>query len=260
MGQHPWAQSTRWFSNPSMPDPLQKLPLELWSWCIQLAIDGQRAGPLEFIMVSRRWESIVLDSPVLWTQIHLNNEEDEMALVSTFLQLSKRCPLHVDILTELPTTSSLVLIADHSFRIRTISIRPGASNTITALYTEQWRRTASFTMTSLLNGLLPSDIKCTRCFGNTLRDKGQWYYSVILMHFTMAARVHGRNHIVHTDLPDIQRTFGLWGEHIARCVTRHSIMEKVVLNAAQCHPQCDKSGLWRPNGFYSFDYQARFLW
>jgi hypothetical protein len=208
-----------------MADPLQVLPLELWSWCIQLAIDGQRAGPLEFMTVSRRWERTLLDLPFLWNQIYLHNEEDEMALVSTFLHLSKRSPLHVDIQTVLPNTSCLELIAQHSSRIRTISIRPGASN-ITALYTEQWQRAASFTMASLLDGLLPSDIKHTSCFGNTFRDNGQWYYSVILMHFTMETRVYERNHIGNTDLPDMQRSFCLWEEHIARCVTRHSSLWK----------------------------------
>jgi hypothetical protein len=214
-----------------MPDPLQVLPLELWSRCMQLAIDGQRAGPLEFIMVSRRWESILLGLPVLWSRIYLCNEEDEMALVSTFLHLSKESPLHLEILTVLPTTSSLELLAEHSPRIRTISIRPGASNTMTALYTEQWKRAASFAMASLLNGLLPSDIKHSFCFGNTFPANGQWYYSVILMHFTMEARVHEQNHIVHTNLPDIQWTFGMWGEHIARCVTRRSSHRK---SGAEC--------------------------
>jgi hypothetical protein len=199
-----------------MPDPLQKLPLELWSWCIQLAIDGQRTGPLEFIMVSRRWQNILLDSPVLWTRIYLHNEEDEMALVSTFLHFSKRSPLHVEIMTVLPTTSSLELIAEHNSRIRTISIRPGASNTMTAAYTEQWIQAASFTMASLLAGLLSLDIKHTSCFGNTFRDNDRWHYSVILMHITLEASVHEQNRIVHTDLPDMQRAVCLWEEHIAR--------------------------------------------
>jgi hypothetical protein len=212
-----------------MPDPLQVLPLELWISCIQLAIDGQRAGPLEFIMVSRQWGSAVLDSPVLWTQIHLQNEEDEMALVSTFLHLSKSSPLYVDIQTILPTTTSLELIAGHSYRIKTISIRPGASNTITALYTEQWELAASFTMTSLLNGLLPSDIKYTRCFGNTFRENDRWYYSVILMQFT----IEERNRIVHVDSSDMQMSFCLWEEHITRCYPVLWSMEKVVLNASK---------------------------
>jgi hypothetical protein len=199
-----------------MPDPLQVLPLELWSWCIQLAIDGQRNGPLEFIMVSRRWQSTLLDSPVLWNQIYLHNEEDEMALVSTFLHLSKGSPLHVEILTVLPTTSSLELIAKHSSRVRTISIRPGASNTMTALYMEQWTRAASFTMATLLNGRLPSNIKHTSCFGNTFCDNGQWYYSVILMHCTMETRV---DRTVYTDM---HRLYCLWEEHIARYVAQYS--------------------------------------
>jgi hypothetical protein len=216
-----------------MPDPLQVLPLELWSWCIQLAIDGQRTGPLEFIMVSRRWERVVLDTPLLWNQIHLCNEEDEMALVSTFLHLSKRSSLHVDIQTVLPSTGSLELIAAHNSRVRTISIRPGASNTMTALYMEQWTRAASFTLASLLNRLPPSHIKRTSCFGNTFRDNGQWYYSVILMQFTTETRVHERNRIDYTELPGMQRSFCLWEGHIARCVTWCLVHGKAVLNAAK---------------------------
>jgi hypothetical protein len=213
------AQKSR---SPSMPDPLQKFPLELWSWCIQLAIDGQRTGPLEFIMVSRRWQSTLLDSPLLWTRIYLHNGEDEMALVSTFLHLSKRSPLHVEILTGLPTMSSLELIAEHSSRIRTISIRPGASNTMAASYAEQWTQAASFTMATLLNGLLPSDIKHTSCFGNTFCDNDQWCYSVIHMHFTMETPVHQRNRTVHTDLADMKRSIDLWEGHITRCVVKSS--------------------------------------
>jgi hypothetical protein len=189
---------------------------------MQLAIDGPQAGLLEFIMVSRRWQSTLLDLPVLWTRIYLHNGEDEMALVSTFLHLSKMSPLHVDVQTVLPTTSSLELIAEHSSRVKKISIRPGVSNTMTALYTEQWQRAASFTMASLLNGLLPSDIKHTSCFGNTFRENDQWYYSVILMHFTTEARVPERNRIVHTNPSDMQSSFRLWEEHVARCVTQYS--------------------------------------
>jgi hypothetical protein len=202
-----------------MPDPLQVLPVELWSQCIQLAIDGQRAGPLKFLMVSGHWQGVLLNLPLLWSQIHLCNEEDEMALVSTFLYLSKRSPLHVDIQTVLPTTSSLELIAEHSSRVRTISIRPGASNTMTALYMEQWTRAASFTLASLLNGLQPSDLNHTSCFGNTFRDNDQWCYSVTLMHFTTETRVYEQTRVDYTDLPGMQRSFYLWEDHIARCVT-----------------------------------------
>jgi hypothetical protein len=180
-----------------MPDPLQVLPVELW-------------------------QSVLLNLPLLWSQIHLCNEEDEMALVFTFLHLSKGSPLHVDIQTVLPITGSLELIAEHSSRVRTISIGPGVSNNITALHTEQWKRAASFTLASLLNGLLPSDIKHTSCLGNTFRDNGQWYYSVILMHFTMDTSAYQRNRIVHTDSSDKQRTFRLWEGYIGKCVTRYS--------------------------------------
>jgi hypothetical protein len=169
-----------------MPDPLHVLPTELWSLCIELAIAGRVAGPLEFLTVSRQWERFLLNSPPLWTQICIQNGEDELARISLFLLLSKQSPLHVDVMTELSTVESLRLIAEHISRVRTISIRPGVSNTVEGLRTDQWKRAAVYVLESLSNGKLLSDVESHTCYGITIWDGSQWYYHVILMQFTVA--------------------------------------------------------------------------
>ena len=172
-----------------MPDPLHGLPNELWTLCIEFAIAGRLAGPLEFIMVSRHWGKALLESPSLWTQIYVQDGEDEIARISTFLHLSQQCQLHIDVMTILPTVDSLRLIAEHISRVRTISIRPSAADTATELHAKQWKRVAAYVLESLSNGTKPSEVESPMCFGIAICDDGQWYYHVILMRFTIAARV-----------------------------------------------------------------------
>jgi hypothetical protein len=64
-----------------MPDPLDALPYEIWIWCISLSIDGRLAGPLELLAVSRRWDGLLLNTPSLWSQIYIQNREDEMVFI-----------------------------------------------------------------------------------------------------------------------------------------------------------------------------------
>jgi hypothetical protein len=188
-----------------MPDPLKVLPNELWSMCIELAIVGRLAGPLEFTTVSRHWEGVLVGSPSLWTQIYIQNGEDEMARVSTFLDLSKQCPLHVDVMTVLPAMDSLRLVAEHISRVRTIAIRPGASETVTASHAEQWRQTAASFLEILSNGMQLSDVESPACYGVTIWDDEELYYHVILMQFTVAARVASINE------PNYK-----WSDHLAK--------------------------------------------
>jgi hypothetical protein len=170
-----------------MPDPLQVLPNELWSLCMEFAIAGRLAGPLEYIMVSRDWGSAFLNSPSLWTQIYIQNGEDEIARISTFLHLSKQCQLHVDVMTVLPTVDSLRLVAGHISRVGTIVIRPGASDTFGAFHTNQWKRAAAYVLDILSNGMQLSDVESPACYGVTIWGDGQLYYHVILVQFTVAA-------------------------------------------------------------------------
>jgi hypothetical protein len=172
-----------------MQDLLQVLPTEIWVLCMEFAVAGRVAGPLEFITVSRDWESALLDSPSLWTEIYIQNGEDEIARISTFLHLSKQCKLHVDVMTVLPTVDNLRLVGEHISRVTTISIRPGALDTFTALHAKHWRRTAGYVLESLSNGMHLSEVEPPIESSIICRDDGQWYYHVILLHFTMAARV-----------------------------------------------------------------------
>jgi hypothetical protein len=158
-------------------------------------------------MVSRDWGSALIDSPSLWTQIYIQNGEDEIARITTFLYLSKQCQLHVDVMTALPTVDALRLVMEHISRVRTIVVRPGASDAVTALRTEQWKPEASYILKCLSNGTHMPDIESPTCYGVTLRDDGRWYYPVILLQFAVAARV--------ASTEELNRT---WEEHIARYV------------------------------------------
>jgi hypothetical protein len=199
-----------------MPDPLVVLPIELCTWFISFAIDGLDAGPLELLMVSRRWTRLLLNTPSLWSHIYVQNGEDEMARISTFLYFSRGCSLHVDVMTTLPTMDSLHLIANHISRVATISIRPSFADTVTALYMEQWKRAASRIMEVLSNG--PLDLKDASCFGISLRGNNEMYYCIVFIQFTMG------NIENSTDMQGVVTSAGLpamypqtWEERIIRC-------------------------------------------
>jgi len=204
-----------------MPDPLAVLPYELWSVCIAFAIGGQHSGPLELLMVSRRWARLLPVSPSLWTQIYIQNGEDEMARVTTFLHFSKRRSLHVDIMTVLPTIASLQLIAENISRVATISIRPGALDNNAAFPMEQWKRAASNILSTLFKSRLPPDVQDDSYFGISFRDNDKWRYRVILMRFTTTVFVTSskeRDGIVSTNLPDTWEHFRRWERHVAKCL------------------------------------------
>jgi hypothetical protein len=172
-----------------MTDPLDALPYEIWIWCIAFSIDEQRDGPLELLAVSRRWDRALLDCPSLWNQIYVENGEDEIARISTFLYLSRGCSLHVDIMTALPDTmDSLQLIANQISRVSTISIRPSVSDTVTSSQMERWKHTASHILEVLGND--PLDVKSASCFGISLRENDEMYYCIALMQFTMVNTVN----------------------------------------------------------------------
>lgn len=165
---------------------LDALPYELWTLCMAFAVDGQEAGPLPLLVVCRRWKSLLLDTPSLWTQIYVRNDENEIPRISTFLGLSKECPLHVYITTPLFTMDYLEPIAAHISRVATISIRSTLWDGHTSLHMEQWKKAVSCIMEKLGNGILPSDAIHTSCFGVSL---GNDLYRIILMQFTMVPTI-----------------------------------------------------------------------
>jgi hypothetical protein len=188
-----------------MPNPLQVLPTELWGLCMEFAIAGRVGGPLEFIMVSRDWGNALLDSPFLWTHIYIQNGEDEITRISTFLHLSKQCQLHIDVMTVLPNVDILRLLSEHVSRVTTISIRPGASGIFTALHAKQWRRAAAYVLEILSNGMQLCDLESPTCFGVIIWDGMSMYYHVILMQFTVVARVAIMDELNH-----------MWGDHLTK--------------------------------------------
>ena len=195
---------------------LDALPYELWTSCIAFAVDGKEAGPLPLLLVSKRWERLLFETPALWTQIHIQNGEDELARICTFLHFSKECPLHLEIMTPLPNMDYLQPVAMHISRVATISIRPGLSDRDTPLHMEQWKRVASPILAKLSNGILPPDVKDTSCSGVSLRHDNQLYYCVLLMQFEMAQT------IASIDKPDsntiIEPLEAAWEVHVERCV------------------------------------------
>jgi hypothetical protein len=173
--------------------------------CMEFVIDGRAAGPLDFIMVSQDWAAVLLNSSSLWTQIYIQNVEDEIARISTFLHLSKQFKVHADVMTMLPTVASMRLVAEHVSRVRTISIRPGTSGTLTALHAEQWTRGAAYILEILSNGMWLSDVESPTCLGVTIWNGMQAYCHVVRMQFTVAARVASIDELNYN-----------WGDHITK--------------------------------------------
>jgi hypothetical protein len=201
-----------------MPDPIDVLPYELWISCITLAISGLEAGPLELLAVSRRWERLLLDTPSFWSHIYVLNGEDEIARISVFLYFSRGCSLHVDIMTALPSMDGLQLVANQISRVATISIRPCASDTVTALCMERWIQVASYILEKLSNDPLASDVKDTSCFGISLWEHDRLYYCVVLMQFTMVTTGNTSNEKIYNtsaELPAMAH-FLTWEEHLTR--------------------------------------------
>lgn len=198
-----------------MPDPLDTLPPEIWDQCIEMAIDGQQAGPLELTMVSTHWQNLLINVPSLWRQIYIQNEEDEFARISTFLHLSKGRPLSVYITTGIAPMSALKLVSAEFRRITNISITSHTRDTPGARSVEHWKNAASDILATLFNGLMPSDMIKTPCFGISLRENNQPYYHVVHMQFIVkisTASMEERRRMACKNDP--KGYFITWKQHI----------------------------------------------
>jgi hypothetical protein len=206
--------------------------------CIAFAIDGQPFGPLEYLMVSKRWEKRLLETPSLWSQVYIQNGEDELARISAFLHLSRGHSLHVDImiaipnmdsshLVAIPNMDSLQLIASEISRVATISIRPGATKDITSLYMEQWRRSTSYLLATIYSELPPpqvlSNMSHTQCPVLSLRENNRPFHWVTFMEFTMR-NSRKFDPVPHTSVKSAGdwKFFRMWEEHIKRCAKINS--------------------------------------
>ena len=108
---------------PQTRDPLVRLPYEMWLQCLSLAIHDFATGPLPYLAVSPDWSETILSSPILWTQITIDDGEDEEARVHTFLHLSAGQLLDVSCTMDGPT-QSLQLLAQNRMRIRSLVVDP----------------------------------------------------------------------------------------------------------------------------------------
>jgi hypothetical protein len=206
-----------------MPDPLTELPYDLWVWCVGLAVHDQPAGPLEFIMVSVGWQKELLHSPALWNKIYIQNDEDEMARICTFLHLSGSSPLDLYITTMLPATDSLHLIEPYLSRVRTISIMPKTPHPPTTSHAEQWKRAASNIMTAFTDRLVPWNASNYSCSGRRIGSYTEVYH-VAVMQFLISyseTKLASTKSQIQDDYPNLSeehKLFWIWENYITRCV------------------------------------------
>ncbi|KAG8755683.1 hypothetical protein FRC14_003760 [Serendipita sp. 396] len=233
-----------------MPDPLQVLPSEVWVICIQLVISGQLAGPLELMTVSRSWESALLNSPLLWSRIHLQNMEDEFSRVWVFLYLSKGCPLDIDIdLTAVPsTTDTLQLIQPYLSRVKSVSIRPDRTRRRTPVHRQQWLGTTSYILATFFNQMSPSNVQIShRGTYHTGDTQMQYYPDLIRIESTIRVdsmdkrsdsepwSLSGEERSGRSRFLDASYSRTLWDEEFSRILGEHSIMWRM------CE-HCDRPG------------------
>jgi hypothetical protein len=209
-----------------MPDPLTRLPYEIWSRCMELAVRNQPTGPLAFIMVSQNWQRELICFPDLWSHIWIQNDEDEKARIWIFLHLSGHRPLELLITTVLPTTDSLQLIKPHLSRVKTILIRPELPHPLTSLHEEQWRRAASMVMATFSDTLTPWNATDYSCSGWRIgADPG--VYHIAAMQFlvsspdTMLDSTDGQIRDSSNNLSDESGRFDVWKNYISRCAFVH---------------------------------------
>jgi hypothetical protein len=205
-----------------MSDPLTELPYEIWARCIELAIHSQPAGPLAFLAVSQNWQRELLQTPALWTQICIQNDEDETARIWAFLHLSESSPLDVFVTTVLPTTDSLQLIKPHLSRVKTISIRSNTPHPPTALYAEQWRQAASNVMATFSDQLAPWNATDYSCSGRRIGVKPGVYHVATMQfsisyHETKLASGEEQSRENSVGLSEEQDIFGIWQTYLSRC-------------------------------------------
>lgn len=103
---------------PAMPDPLERLPYELWVDCLYFASIGSSDGPLPYLAVSSKWSQSLIVEPTLWTTVHVNDKEDAAARIHAFLHLSGGRLL--DIVIHDAVLEHFELIMPHAQRIRAL--------------------------------------------------------------------------------------------------------------------------------------------
>jgi hypothetical protein len=124
--------------DPQTRDPLIRLPYETWLQCLSLAADDSADGPLPYLTVSTHWSETILSSPALWTQIIIDNGEDEEARLHTFLHLSGSQLLDVVCVGEIPI-QSLQLLTQSRMRIRSLVVYRSTEDRSMTISVLLWR-------------------------------------------------------------------------------------------------------------------------
>jgi hypothetical protein len=120
-------------------DPIDVLPSELFTFCIQWALptpdQGYTAVLLQLTAVSSRWQQSIISNPALWTQITINAyDEDSLAMVATSLHLSRESMISLTVCPPMwdEWKPAFSLIASHSRRLRQITL-------IAAAFSDEFR-------------------------------------------------------------------------------------------------------------------------
>jgi hypothetical protein len=103
-------------------DPVEVFPYEVFVSIISYASSRDPSGPLPLILVSAQWESVIVETPELWTYIVINNDEDTLHRITTSLHLSHQKPLDVQIISPLkyPVLISFLMRDEVASRIRSL--------------------------------------------------------------------------------------------------------------------------------------------
>ncbi|KAI6001802.1 hypothetical protein EDD15DRAFT_1554625 [Pisolithus albus] len=81
--------------------PIQRLPLEILSTILQIAVRGTKRSRKETLaLVSRSWRDIILDQPSFWSTIEIDDERS-LSHVREHLEKSQEAPLKIIIRGEL---------------------------------------------------------------------------------------------------------------------------------------------------------------
>jgi hypothetical protein len=109
-------------------DIVEVLPSEIWQRCIARACHGDRymATLLKLTLVSRRWCRLLTETSTLWSNIHVNDaDEDSLATIAVFLHLSSKVQLSLIIWVPLSEGWDTICpgILPHRDRIRAITLR-----------------------------------------------------------------------------------------------------------------------------------------
>jgi hypothetical protein len=105
-------------------DPIDCFPYEIWTKCVCFAAYGEVQGPLPLLLVSKKWEKGIMETPEAWTSLVIDHKEDVIIKATTFMYLSRHCLVDLHIAYPYISWDCLKMVLDeHGAKIRAIIIR-----------------------------------------------------------------------------------------------------------------------------------------